>query len=119
VTRSGRPSPIKPLRKRPPAHPDRIVGPGAAVADFARRDTRPVVAGLASQPFDKGLYLGAVLGLGGGGDFAEAYVIAHEVGHHVQTLQGVSAKVNAARRNGENVEGDAGLLVRQELQADC
>jgi predicted metalloprotease len=57
--------------------------------------------------------------LGGGGDFAEAYVIAHEVGHHVQTLLGVSAKVNAARRNGENVEGDGGLLVRQELQADC
>ena len=57
--------------------------------------------------------------LGGGGDFAEAYVIAHEVGHHVQTLTGVSAKVNDARRSGRNVEGDGGLLVRQELQADC
>jgi hypothetical protein len=51
----------------------------------------------------------------GGGDFAESYVIAHEVGHHVQTLLGVSAKVNAARRNGENVEGDDGRWVRQEL----
>lgn len=57
--------------------------------------------------------------LGGGGDFAEAYVIAHEVGHHVQTLLGVSAKVNAARQRGEDVLGDGGLLVRQELQADC
>ncbi|HSW11386.1 MAG TPA: neutral zinc metallopeptidase [Solimonas sp.] len=57
--------------------------------------------------------------LGGGGDFAYAYVIAHEVGHHVQTLMGVSAKVNAARRAGQNVQGDGGLLVRQELQADC
>ncbi|WP_277372863.1 neutral zinc metallopeptidase [Pseudomonas sp. AA-38] len=53
------------------------------------------------------------------GDFAQAYVIAHEVGHHVQTLLGVSAKVNAARQRGERIEGDGGLLVRQELQADC
>lgn len=57
--------------------------------------------------------------LGGGGDFAEAYVIAHEIGHHVQTLIGVSAKVNEARRAGQDVKGDGGLLVRQELQADC
>ena len=56
---------------------------------------------------------------GAAGDFAQAYVIAHEVGHHVQTLLGVSAKVNAARQRGERVEGANGLLVRQELQADC
>lgn len=56
---------------------------------------------------------------GAAGDFAQAYVIAHEVGHHVQTLLGVSAKVNAARQRGERLEGDNGLLVRQELQADC
>ena len=53
------------------------------------------------------------------GDFAQAYVIAHEVGHHVQTLLGVSAKVDAARQRGMRMEGDSGLLVRQELQADC
>ncbi|WP_431483419.1 KPN_02809 family neutral zinc metallopeptidase [Pseudomonas solani] len=53
------------------------------------------------------------------GDFAQAYVIAHEVGHHVQTLLGVSAKVNAARQRGQKMEGASGLLVRQELQADC
>ena len=57
--------------------------------------------------------------LGGGGDFAEAYVIAHEVGHHVQTITGVSGKIDAQRARGGNVEGDNGLLVRQELQADC
>ena len=57
--------------------------------------------------------------LGGGGDFAEAYVIAHEVGHHIQTLTGVSAKVNEIRQRGGNVEGAEGPLVRQELQADC
>jgi len=57
--------------------------------------------------------------LGGGGDFAEAYVIAHEVGHHVQTLTGVTQRVNDARRQGVRIEGDQGLLVRQELQADC
>jgi predicted metalloprotease len=53
------------------------------------------------------------------GDFARAYVIAHEVGHHVQTLLGVSAKVDAARKAGQRMEGNNGLLVRQELQADC
>ncbi|WP_095145437.1 MULTISPECIES: neutral zinc metallopeptidase [unclassified Pseudomonas] len=53
------------------------------------------------------------------GDFAQAYVIAHEVGHHVQTLLGVSAKIQAARQQGQRMEGDGGLLVRQELQADC
>ncbi|OCR23085.1 metallopeptidase [Pseudomonas syringae] len=53
------------------------------------------------------------------GDFAQAYVIAHEVGHHVQTLLGVSDKVQAARQRGQKMEGTNGLLVRQELQADC
>ncbi|MGQ0503120.1 MAG: KPN_02809 family neutral zinc metallopeptidase [Panacagrimonas sp.] len=57
--------------------------------------------------------------LGGGGDFAYAYVIAHEVGHHVQTLLGISQKLDTARRQGKTVQGDGGLLVRQELQADC
>ena len=52
------------------------------------------------------------------GDFAQAYVIAHEVGHHIQTLLGVSAKVHKARANLSAVEGNK-LSVRQELQADC
>jgi predicted metalloprotease len=52
------------------------------------------------------------------GDFAQAYVIAHEVGHHVQTLLGISARVAAARRGASQAEANA-LSVRQELQADC
>jgi len=57
--------------------------------------------------------------LGGGGDFAEAYVIAHEVGHHIQTLTGVAQQVNDVRLRGGSIEGGDGPLVRQELQADC
>jgi predicted metalloprotease len=57
--------------------------------------------------------------LGGGGDFAQAYVIAHEVGHHIQNLTGISDKVNSVRAKGGNIEGDNGLSVRMELQADC
>ena len=53
------------------------------------------------------------------GDFAQAYVIAHEVGHHVQNLLGIPAKVDAARQQGAKLEGASGLSVRQELQADC
>jgi predicted metalloprotease len=55
---------------------------------------------------------------GAPGDFAQAYVIAHEVGHHVQTLIGVADEVNAARRRVSQEEANA-LSVRQELQADC
>jgi uncharacterized protein len=52
------------------------------------------------------------------GEFAQAYVIAHEVGHHVQHLMGISDKVDQARRRASQVEGNA-LSVRLELQADC
>lgn len=55
---------------------------------------------------------------GAPGDFAQAYVIAHEVGHHVQALLGISAKVHQARGRVSAVEGNK-LSVRQELQADC
>ncbi|MFI4980115.1 MAG: neutral zinc metallopeptidase [Nevskiales bacterium] len=54
--------------------------------------------------------------LGGGGDFAQAYVIAHEVGHHVQNLLGISQKVSASH---QDMRGASGLSVRLELQADC
>jgi predicted metalloprotease len=52
-------------------------------------------------------------------DFARAYVIAHEVGHHVQEQLGVFDKVAQARQRGARMEGADGLSVRQELQADC
>lgn len=52
------------------------------------------------------------------GDFAQAYVIAHEVGHHVQNLMGISDRVHALQRQVDRVEANQ-LSVRQELQADC
>ena len=52
------------------------------------------------------------------GDFAQAYVIAHEVGHHVQNLLGISEKVQNARARASEAEGNR-LSVRLELQADC
>ncbi|KKN31516.1 hypothetical protein LCGC14_0823110 [marine sediment metagenome] len=52
------------------------------------------------------------------GDFAQAYVIAHEVGHHVQTLLGISQKVHASSQSLSQVEANK-LSVKQELQADC
>jgi hypothetical protein len=53
------------------------------------------------------------------GDLARAYVIAHEVGHHVQNVTGTMEKVDRARAAGGAMEGSEGLSVRQELQADC
>lgn len=52
------------------------------------------------------------------GEFAQAYVIAHEVGHHVQHLLGISDRVRAARQRAGEAESNA-LSVRLELQADC
>jgi predicted metalloprotease len=52
------------------------------------------------------------------GDFAQAYVIAHEIGHHVQTLLGITEQVTRARARAGEREGNA-LQVRMELQADC
>lgn len=56
--------------------------------------------------------------LGAGGDFADAYVIAHEVGHHVQNLLGISDKVEQAQARASQT-GANQLSVRLELQADC
>ena len=56
--------------------------------------------------------------LGSPGDFAQAYVIAHEVGHHVQNLLGITDKVDAMRARQSKVQANA-ASVRLELQADC
>ena len=56
--------------------------------------------------------------MGAGGDFAQAYVIAHEVGHHVQYLTGEEAKVSEMRSHASEKDDNA-LSVRMELQADC
>ena len=52
------------------------------------------------------------------GEFAQAYVIAHEVGHHVQNLLGIADKVHGAQQRAGKAEANA-LSVRMELQADC
>ena len=53
------------------------------------------------------------------GDFAQAYVIAHEVGHHIQNLMGTSSKVQQARQSARNEAESNAYSVRLELQADC
>jgi predicted metalloprotease len=55
---------------------------------------------------------------GAAGDFAQAYVIAHEVGHHIQTLIGTTEKVQEARRRSTEAVGNL-TQVKMELQADC
>jgi predicted metalloprotease len=75
-------------------------------------------------PLDRKLYLDLSFfkemsqRLGAPGDFAQAYVIAHEVGHHVQNLLGIAEKVQRLQRQAGEAEGNA-LSVRMELQADC
>ncbi len=56
--------------------------------------------------------------LGAPGDFAQAYVVAHEVGHHVQNILGIADKVQQARARADEVTSNQ-LSVRMELQADC
>src|SRR5690606_33534176 len=86
------------------------------------------IAGSAVGPFycpgDRQVYLDLSffreLGerFGAPGDFAQAYVIAHEVGHHVQTVLGVSDRIRSAQGAASQEEANA-LQVRMELQADC
>lgn len=67
---------------------------------------------------DLGFYETLRTRLGAPGDFAQAYVIAHEVGHHVQNLLGISAKMDDMRGRVSQAQYNA-LSVRLELQADC
>jgi predicted metalloprotease len=67
---------------------------------------------------DLGFYRELARRFGAAGEFANAYVIAHEVGHHVQTLLGITEQTTAARERASTEEGNA-LSVSQELQADC
>lgn len=75
-------------------------------------------------PTDRKIYLDTAFfdemkrKLGGGGAFAYAYVIAHEVGHHVQNLLGILPKVHEAQENSDKARSNS-LSVRLELQADC
>ncbi len=75
-------------------------------------------------PLDKKVYLDLSFfrdmetKYGGGGDFADAYVIAHEIGHHVQDLLGILDKTDAAKENASQTTKNA-ISVRVELMADC
>ena len=75
-------------------------------------------------PTDQGVYLDTSFfqqmksQMGAGGDFAQAYVIAHEVGHHIQTVTGISERVRQAQARASQAEGNS-YQVRMELQADC
>jgi predicted metalloprotease len=75
-------------------------------------------------PADQGIYLDMVFfrelaqRFQAPGDFAQAYVIAHEVGHHVQTITGTNDRIRQAQSAVGEAEGNA-LQVRMELQADC
>lgn len=75
-------------------------------------------------PTDQGIYLDTAFfreldqRFGAAGDAAQAYVIAHEVGHHIQTITGVSDQVRQAQARAGQAQGNA-LQVRMELQADC
>ncbi|HME39272.1 MAG TPA: neutral zinc metallopeptidase [Steroidobacteraceae bacterium] len=95
------------------------------------RDSYPTACGLgeaAAGPFycaedrivylDLGFFDVMTRQLGAPGQFAHAYVIGHEVGHHVQNLLGILGKVNARRERADEALANA-LSVRLELQADC
>ncbi len=94
------------------------------------RDATKTACGLgqsASGPFycpaDSKVYLdlgffNELKKLGAPGDFAVAYVIAHEIGHHVQNLEGTSSKIFQMRQRSSKKDANA-LSVLQELQADC
>lgn len=75
-------------------------------------------------PADQGVYLDTAFftelagRFGAAGDAAQAYVVAHEVGHHIQTISGISNQVRQAQQRGSQSEGNQ-LQVRMELQADC
>jgi len=76
-------------------------------------------------PLDRKLYLDTAFfaemqqRFGGGGEFAYAYVISHEIGHHVQNLLGLLPKVQAAERDAQDPAVAKNLSVRTELMADC
>jgi uncharacterized protein len=94
------------------------------------RDSTPTACGMgqtASGPFycpgdqkvyiDLGFYDELRQRFGASGDFAQAYVIAHEVGHHIQRLRGIEGRVRQAQDARPSAAN--GLSVRLELQADC
>jgi predicted metalloprotease len=106
---------------RPYSEPTLVLFSGSvqSACGFAQAAMGPFYCPLDQQVYiDLSFYHDLRNQLGAPGDFAQAYVIAHEVGHHVQNLLGISEEVHANRQRLSGPEGNA-LSVRQELQADC
>ncbi|MEM7341186.1 MAG: neutral zinc metallopeptidase [Actinomycetota bacterium] len=94
-----------------------------AVESGCGRATSQVGPFYCPAPNDRGVYMDLdfyeelARRFGAPGDFAQAYVIAHEIGHHVQAVLGISDQVRQAQAQNPNIQNE--LSVRQELQADC
>jgi uncharacterized protein len=105
-------------QKYPPAKIEFYQGGGESRCGSAQSAMGPFYC-----PADNGVYLDTsffqqLQKMSGGGDFAYAYVIAHEVGHHIQNVTGVADKVRNAQSRVSEAQGNQ-LQVRMELQADC
>ncbi len=96
-----------------------FTGEVESACGFARAATGPFYCPADRKVYiDLSFYSELKQKLNAPGDFAQAYVIAHEIGHHVQNLLGISKKIEARRTNLSPVEFNK-LSVRLELQADC
>lgn len=96
-----------------------FTGAVQSACGFAQSATGPFYCPADKKVYiDLGFYQELKNKLNAPGDFAQAYVIAHEVGHHVQNLLGISTKVQAQRRSLSQTAYNK-LSVKLELQADC
>jgi predicted metalloprotease len=94
-------------------------GSVSSACGYASAATGPFYCGADSKLYiDLGFYHQLASQLNAPGDFAQAYVLAHEVGHHIQNVLGILPEFHKARRTMSRAEGNA-LSVRVELQADC
>lgn len=94
-------------------------GSVSSACGFASSATGPFYCGADSKLYiDLSFYQKLADQLNAPGDFAQAYVLAHEVGHHIQNVLGILPEFHKAKRSLSKAEGNA-LSVRVELQADC
>ncbi|WP_422378790.1 KPN_02809 family neutral zinc metallopeptidase [Roseibium sp.] len=94
-------------------------GSVSSACGFASSATGPFYCGADSKLYiDLSFYQQLAAQLNAPGDFAQAYVLAHEVGHHIQNVLGILPEFHKAKRSLSKAEGNA-LSVRVELQADC
>jgi len=94
-------------------------GSVSSACGFASAATGPFYCGADSKLYiDLSFYQQLASQLNAPGDFAQAYVLAHEVGHHIQNVLGILPEFHKAKRTMSKAEGNA-LSVRVELQADC